>query len=78
MHKTGHFIAGNNHIDNGRSINIYNPNDGSILDKITSATDESINKAIESSLKAFEEWKNVSISKRSEILYEFKILLEKS
>ena len=78
MHKTGHFIAGNNHIDNGRSINIYNPNDGSILDKITSATDESINKAIESSLKAFEEWKNVSISKRSEILYEFKILLEKN
>ena len=36
--------------------------DGSILDKITSATDESINKAIESSLKEYEEWKNVSIS----------------
>ena len=47
MQKTGHFIAGNNYNDNGRSIDIYNPNDGSILDKITSATDESINKAIE-------------------------------
>ncbi len=78
MKNFGHLISGKIHNDNGKKITIYNPNDGSILNSITSATNESIKKAIQSSQKAYEEWRNVSISRRSAILFEYKVLLEKN
>ena len=39
---------------------------------------ETIDKTLNISIEAFKEWKSYSIAKRSSILFEFKILLEKN
>ena len=74
----GHFIDGKISYDEGKTINIFNPSNGECINYLKCASQPIIDKTIESSFEAFEEWKNYSIAKRSSILFEFKILLEKN
>ena len=76
--KTGHIVNGQELNDNGNVIEILNPTSEKKLSEITSATDETVNKAIESSISAQKEWSLFSIAKRTNILFEFKVLLEKN
>ena len=78
MINTGHFINGEIIYEDGKKINVFNPSNGKIISSINCASKYIIEKAISSSQKAFEEWKLYSIAKRTEILFEYKILLEKN
>ena len=78
MTNTGHFINGEIIYEDGKKINVFNPSNGKIISSINCASKNIIEKAISSSQKAFEEWKLYSIAKRTEILFEYKILLEKN
>ena len=78
MTNTGHFINGEIIYEDGKKINVFNPSNGKIISSINCASKYIIEKAISSSQKAFEEWKLYSIAKRTEILFEYKILLEKN
>ena len=74
----GHIVGGRKIFDSGEPINIFNPSNGKIISKISNASKETIDKTLNISIEAFEEWKSYSIAKRSSILFEFKILLEKN
>ena len=74
----GHHIDGQEYVDNGLKIDVYNPSTGEILGIISSATDVTIDKAIGSAQKAFETWKETSLSKKTSILFNYKALLEKN
>ena len=49
----GHFINGQNYVDNGTKIDLYSPCNGELIGIISSASDETIDKAIKSSETAF-------------------------
>ena len=74
----GHFIDGKDYFDDGEKIDIYNPSTGEMLGVLLSASDKTINKALQSSEKAFDVWSKTSITKRVSILYDYKFLLEKN
>ena len=74
----GHIISGQEVKDDGNKIEVYNPVNEKQVTTITSAKPDTIDKAIKSSIEAQKKWKSFSISKRTSILFEFKVLLEKN
>ena len=74
----GHIINGEVHSESGNLIEIFNPSSGDVISTISNPSMETIEKTLESSRNAFEEWKQFSIAKRSSILFEYKVLLEKN
>ena len=74
----GHFIAGKHFIDNGDKIDIHNPCNNELIAILSSATEKTVKKAIDESEKAFKSWKDVPVSKRVSILFNYKNLLEKN
>ena len=74
----GHFIKGEEVFDNGDVIKVFNPSNNAEISSITCAKKSSLEKAIASSEKAFKEWRQYSIAKRTEVLFEYKDLLEKN
>ena len=74
----GHFINGKNVYNKWKSIKIFNPSNDKIIGSITCASKEIVEKTILSSQNAFYKWKEFSIAKRTEILFDYKVLLEKN
>ncbi len=78
MKEIGHLISGEEEFENSNTINLYNPNNAELIGKVSLASPKIIDKVILSSMSALNEWKSYSISKRSSILFEYKVLLEKN
>ena len=74
----GHIVNGKSIHDSGAPIEIFDPSNGKIISTISNASDKTIENTLKSSTEAFNEWKNFSIAKRSSILFEYKVLLEKN
>ena len=74
----GHIVNGKSMHDSGAPIEIFNPSNGKVISTISNASDKTIENTLNNSTEAFNEWKNFSIAKRSSILFEYKILLEKN
>ena len=74
----GHFVDGQNYVDNGTKIDLFNPCNGDLIGIISSASDKTIEKVINSSEIAFKKWKKTPLSKRANILFNYKNLLEKN
>ncbi len=74
----GHIVNGKPIHDSGTPIEIFNPSDGNVISTISNASEKTIENTLNNSTEAFNEWKNFSIAKRSSILFEYKILLEKN
>ena len=74
----GHIVNGKPMHDSGAPIEIFNPSNGKVISTISNASDKTIENTLNNSIEAFNEWKNFSIAKRSSILFEYKILLEKN
>ena len=74
----GHIVNGRSTHDSGAPIEIFNPSNGKVISTISNASDKTIENTLNNSTEAFNEWKNFSIAKRSSILFEYKILLEKN
>ncbi len=78
MNKIGHYISGKHEFAEDSSIDLFNPNNGEKIGIVSCANKTIIEKTINSSNKAFNEWKEFSISKRASVLFEYKVLLEKN
>ena len=78
MKEIGHLISGKEEFENSNTIDLYNPNNAELIGKVSLASPKIIDKVILSSVSALDEWKSFSISKRSSILFEYKVLLEKN
>ena len=74
----GHIVNGKSIHDSGAPIEIFDPSNGEVISTISNASDKIIENTLNNSIEAFNEWKNFSIAKRSSILFEYKILLEKN
>ena len=74
----GHIVNGKSMHDSGAPIEIFNPSNGKVISTISNPSDKTIENTLNNSIEAFNEWKNFSIAKRSSILFEYKILLEKN
>ncbi len=72
----GHFVGGKYINESGQLIKVFNPSTGDLISSISNASSKIIDKTLDSSLEAFNEWKSYSIAKRSSILFEYKVLLE--
>ena len=78
MNKVLNFIDGNISNSSNRYQNIYDPSTGEKISEVVLSNSFDFNKAIESSNNAFKEWSNVTPLKRSRILSNYKILIEKN
>ena len=78
MVRIGHFINGEIIHEDNTNIKVFNPSNGKVISSINFASKNIIEKAIISSQNAFDEWKSYSIARRTQILFEYKILLEKN
>ena len=74
----GHIVNGKSTHDSGAPIEIFDPSNGKVISTISNASDKTIENTLNNSIEAFNEWKNFSIAKRSSILFEYKVLLEKN
>ena len=74
----GHIVNGKSIHDSGAPIEIFDPSNGKVISTISNASDKTIENTLNNSREAFNEWKNFSIAKRSSILFEYKVLLEKN
>lgn len=54
---------------------VYNPATGEVIAQVPLSTKEEIDYAIDVAAKAFQQWKNVPVPKRSKILFNFQQLL---
>ena len=78
MNKVLNFIDGDISNSSNRYQNIYDPSTGEKISEVVLSNSFDFNKAIESSNNAFKEWSNVTPLKRSRILSNYKILIEKN
>ncbi len=60
-----------------RTGDVYNPATGEVQAKVAFATPSLVDEAVESSHKALQTWKSVSIAKRTKILFSFRNLIDK-
>lgn len=59
-------------------MDIYNPSTGEVIARTPCCTEEEVNLAIKAASDAFPAWSNTPPSKRVQVLYRFRELLEKS
>jgi len=70
----GHeFVSGS-----GDTIDIHSPIDGSLISKVSPATQDTINRAVEKAKNAFPLWAKMPIKERVQIFFRYKYLLEKN
>lgn len=62
----------------GKTFNSYCPANGELLSTCAEAGEEDIDLAVKSAWKAFEDWKNVSVEKRSKLLLKIADLIEEN
>ena len=72
MYTVDNFINGKSNTASKNSSIIVNPSYGKEIGKVLYATDESINLAVETSLKAFNAWSQTGLSFRAELMLEFR------
>ena len=66
----GHIIGGKKVVkENGKSFEIFNPSNGKCIALATNATKTIIDKTIDNSVEAFNEWHSYSLAKRASILF---------
>ncbi len=78
MRRLTHFIDGMYQEGTStRAANVYNPATGEIASTVTLGTKADLDVAVTSAAKAFLEWKETSLSKRSQVMFAFRDLLER-
>jgi malonate-semialdehyde dehydrogenase (acetylating)/methylmalonate-semialdehyde dehydrogenase len=61
----------------GKLMPCYNPSTGSVIALAPQCTAEEVEEAIQSAVKAFPGWRDTPVSKRVQVLFNLKFLLEK-
>ena len=78
MKKIKNFINGNIVSASDNYIPVYNPAKGEIIAEVVQSNNSDFNDCVNTSIKAFNEWSNVTPLKRSRIISKYKELLEKN
>jgi malonate-semialdehyde dehydrogenase (acetylating)/methylmalonate-semialdehyde dehydrogenase len=77
MERIGHYIGGK-HVpgESGRTGPVFNPATGEQTHEVDFASTEEADRAVEAAREAFPAWRATSLSKRSEVLFRIRELLE--
>jgi len=72
----GHWIDGKEHVSkSGRTAEVFDPALGEVTKHVALANQDEIKLAIESALKAFPEWRDMSQARKQGVLFKFRELL---
>ena len=61
-----------------RTGDVYNPATGQICAKVNFATPETVDHAVDVATKAFETWRHASLTKRTQVLFAFRELVNQN
>ena len=77
MERIGHYIGGK-HVpgESGRTGPVFNPATGEQTHEVDFASTQEVDRAVEAAREAFPAWRATSLSKRSEVLFRVRELLE--
>src|SRR3989337_2289480 len=77
MDRLGHYIGGK-HVpgESGRTGPVFNPATGEQTHEVDFASTEEVDRAVEAAREASPAWRATSLSKRSEVLFRVRELLE--
>ncbi|WCG84656.1 CoA-acylating methylmalonate-semialdehyde dehydrogenase [Pectobacterium sp. A5351] len=78
MNTVNHFINGKVLSQNGRCTDVYNPSTGDVIRQVELASMETVQEAITAAKHAFPQWRNTPPSKRAQVMFRFKQLLEEN
>lgn len=70
-----HWIDGEPVTGTGETGPVYNPATGAVASRVPLASGGDVDRAVQSAARAFEEWRFVSLSRRTEILFRFRELV---
>ncbi|MGK8709635.1 CoA-acylating methylmalonate-semialdehyde dehydrogenase [Metapseudomonas otitidis] len=73
-----HLINGERVADQGRTADVFNPSTGEAIHKVSLASRDTLQKAIDAAKAAFPAWRNTPPAKRAQVLFRFKQLLEQN
>jgi malonate-semialdehyde dehydrogenase (acetylating)/methylmalonate-semialdehyde dehydrogenase len=76
MSNVHHFINGQAVHTEGRVADVFNPSTGQVTRPVGLTRTETVQQAIDAAQAAFPAWRNTTPSKRAQVLYRFKQLLE--
>lgn len=77
--KLKYFAEGEWHDSNTQKyMDVWNPSTGEVIAKAPCCTEEEVNIAIESAKNAFPKWSSIPASRRVQVLFKFKRLLEEN
>lgn len=72
------YIAGSFQGANGRSMEVINPADGSVISIVPLSGKEVLDEAVEAATKAFPAWSALTLKERTQVFYKFRQLLEEN
>jgi malonate-semialdehyde dehydrogenase (acetylating)/methylmalonate-semialdehyde dehydrogenase len=79
MKSISHWLNGSVTLDKpARTGEIYNPATGEVSGNVAFADLETVNKVVDISEKAFEQWRHASLTKKTQILFAFRELVNKN
>ncbi len=79
MKSISHWLNGSVTLDkSARTGEIYNPATGEVSGNVAFADLETVNKVVDISQRAFEQWRHASLTKRTQILFAFRELVNKN
>jgi malonate-semialdehyde dehydrogenase (acetylating)/methylmalonate-semialdehyde dehydrogenase len=77
MNQIGHWVDGRESADGAERLgDVYNPATGETTARVALASAEDVDRAVESSQRAFTEWRDVPLAQRARIFFSFRELLE--
>lgn len=77
-YQVAHFIQGKAISNNEKKLNIFNPATGEVIGDVVVADKLTVEQAVQAAKNSFSAWSNTTPLKRSRILFQFKMLLEKN
>ncbi len=78
MRQINHIIGGKEVAStSGRSTDVYNPATGEVTAKVNLASIDEVDSAVAAAKLAFESWQDVSVAKRSSVMFTFRDLVER-
>ncbi len=72
------YTNGNIVSNSKKRLPVYDPSKGEIISEVINSDEKDFEQTINSSMKAFENWSNVTPLKRSRIISNYKVLIEKN
>ena len=79
MNSISHWINGSVYPENSdRSGEIFNPATGKISGSVAFADTATVDKAVDAAEKAFQDWRHSSLTKRTQVLFAFRELVNKN